>query len=329
MKPHRATTTNAHNPILHAPRLRWESLGVGDAAYHAAFFAIDKLAAPYRIGMHRHDFFEMLFLLDGAGQHPMLPAGAGPAAIARTEPLAPGDLIFLRPNDCHGLQVPAGGRLHWINIAFPAPAWTAFRMAAGMNIEWWDGAAHPPIVNLPPEGPRETCTRLFEQALNQFQTARVSGNRVSPNRLDLCGFLAEVVRYLRPSAEPDQTETVAHRIAGAGPPWLIRACTALTREMEQDMPAVDAERLTTLAGVSPTHVARTLKAATGQTPTEYVNGLRLARAALLLTTTAQPIADIAAECGFGQLSYFYRLFGGRFGMPPDAYRRAAREPVAP
>ena len=48
----------------------------------------------------------------------------------------------------------------------------------------------------------------------------------------------------------------------------------------------------------PAHLAQTLKAATGQTPTEFVNTLRLERAALLLSTTTTEILQIADECGF-------------------------------
>ncbi|MGH2559654.1 MAG: helix-turn-helix domain-containing protein, partial [Thermomicrobiales bacterium] len=61
----------------------------------------------------------------------------------------------------------------------------------------------------------------------------------------------------------------------------------------------------------------------------FVNDLRLERAALLLRTTTQEITEIAAECGFDSLSYFYRLFGRRFGASPRAFRVHARRAVVP
>ncbi|MBC8102552.1 MAG: helix-turn-helix transcriptional regulator [Cytophagales bacterium] len=89
------------------------------------------------------------------------------------------------------------------------------------------------------------------------------------------------------------------------------------------------ERFVELAGVSRSHLARALKAATGQTPTAFVNELRLTRAALLPTTTGLTIIEIAADCGFAQLSHFYRLFQQRYRIAPQAYRRRAQRSLDP
>ena len=68
---------------------------------------------------------------------------------------------------------------------------------------------------------------------------------------------------------------------------------------------------------------------TGSVATTFVTGLRLERAALLLATTTQEIVGIAAECGFETLSYFYRRFGQRYGLPPRAYRLRAQRSISP
>lgn len=74
------------------------------------------------------------------------------------------------------------------------------------------------------------------------------------------------------------------------------------------------------AGRSREHVNRILREQTGKTAMETLNELRLNRAALELRMTDRPIAAVAADCGFGNLSYFYRLFAARFGATPRRYR---------
>lgn len=76
-------------------------------------------------------------------------------------------------------------------------------------------------------------------------------------------------------------------------------------------------------------MARTLKAACGLTPTAWINRQRLTRAAALLATTSLPIVDISLDCGFENLSYFYRRFGQQYGQAPRACRLLARRRILP
>src|ERR1700733_178506 len=80
-------------------------------------------------------------------------------------------------------------------------------------------------------------------------------------------------------------------------------------------------------GVSPRHV-QLLFESEGTTFTEYVLEQRLARAYRTLADSALhdwTISAIAFEVGFGNLSYFNRVFRRRFGMTPSDARRARKE----
>ncbi|MEW4530109.1 helix-turn-helix domain-containing protein [Maioricimonas sp. JC845] len=59
---------------------------------------------------------------------------------------------------------------------------------------------------------------------------------------------------------------------------------------------------------------------TGVTWLEYVHGLRIDHACRLLRETTTPIPSIAFECGFGDLSTFYRVFRRRCGVSPGRWR---------
>ena len=72
--------------------------------------------------------------------------------------------------------------------------------------------------------------------------------------------------------------------------------------------------------MSPYHFLRTFRAVVGMTPHQYVLRPRLHRAALLLRRTTQPVAGIAFDCGFGDLSTFNRRFKRVMGASPSEYR---------
>lgn len=61
---------------------------------------------------------------------------------------------------------------------------------------------------------------------------------------------------------------------------------------------------------------------TGETPNEYINNIRLARAKQMLTADAGlSIAEISDSLGFNSPNYFSRKFKEKFGMSPAAYRQ--------
>ncbi|MGE4564891.1 MAG: helix-turn-helix domain-containing protein [Victivallaceae bacterium] len=73
--------------------------------------------------------------------------------------------------------------------------------------------------------------------------------------------------------------------------------------------------------VSPNHLLRLFKAATGVTPGDYLFGIRLDRAARQLRESDRAISEIAAAVGFADSNYFTRRFRARFGQSPREYRR--------
>lgn len=59
----------------------------------------------------------------------------------------------------------------------------------------------------------------------------------------------------------------------------------------------------------------------GSTPIRYIRELRLQKAVSLLVQTDGRISDIAAKCGFLEMSYFARVFRERNGCTPGEYRK--------
>ncbi len=72
--------------------------------------------------------------------------------------------------------------------------------------------------------------------------------------------------------------------------------------------------------------ARRFRAATGHTPVEYVQRLRVEEAKRRLERTDAPVERIAWEVGYEDPAAFRRLFRRIVGLPPGVYRRRFQLP---
>ena len=81
------------------------------------------------------------------------------------------------------------------------------------------------------------------------------------------------------------------------------------------------EALAGQAHMSARHFARAFAAETGITPGRYVERVRVEAARRELEDTSQPIAAVAAACGFGTAETMRRAFLRALGVAPAEYRR--------
>jgi transcriptional regulator GlxA family with amidase domain len=91
------------------------------------------------------------------------------------------------------------------------------------------------------------------------------------------------------------------------------------------------ESLAQRAHMSPRHFARSFRMEVGVTPARYVERLRLEAARRRLEDSGEPVAAIAAVCGFGTAETMRRVFLRALGVGPAEYRRrfrSAAEPIA-
>jgi transcriptional regulator GlxA family with amidase domain len=81
------------------------------------------------------------------------------------------------------------------------------------------------------------------------------------------------------------------------------------------------EAMAVRAHMSPRHFARAFRTETGVTPARYVERVRLEAARRRLEDTTDPIAAIAAVCGFGTAETMRRAFLRALEVGPAEYRR--------
>ncbi len=84
---------------------------------------------------------------------------------------------------------------------------------------------------------------------------------------------------------------------------------------------IDLDQLAGIAAMSKFHFLRVFRRMLGITPYQYMLSLRLRRSAGLLLRSSDPVAAIAYESGFGDLSTFNARFRGVFGAAPLVFRR--------
>ena len=75
----------------------------------------------------------------------------------------------------------------------------------------------------------------------------------------------------------------------------------------------------------PAYLSRFIQRHTGKSFLEFLNGIRLERAAEMLRNTTLPISQISLMVGYSDRSSFDRSFKRQYHMTPRRYRDSGRE----
>jgi len=104
------------------------------------------------------------------------------------------------------------------------------------------------------------------------------------------------------------------------PERLRRVCDYIEAHLGEEVTLHD---LAGAACLSPYHLSRCFRRATGTTLHAYVMARRTDRAIALLADNKLTLAEIAYRCGFASQSHFTAVFKKSTGMTPGHYRRQA------
>lgn len=91
--------------------------------------------------------------------------------------------------------------------------------------------------------------------------------------------------------------------------------------MRQHYQTVTTQELMDLFHFQKDYFNRLIKKKTGMTYSEYLQEIRLEKAARLLTETTASVSDIAELSGYHNKGYFYKIFTEKYGMTPAGYRK--------
>lgn len=132
------------------------------------------------------------------------------------------------------------------------------------------------------------------------------GEAASPAALELC-FLETVASLARGGDGPR-------------PRWLERV-RDLVLAAPETLPS--SATLAAEAGLHPVYVARAFRRWYGCSITAYARRARLDRAYAMIVGSSEPLARVAAACGFADQSHLTRLMARHGGLPPARLREVA------
>lgn len=232
--------------------------------------------------LHTHDFYEIFVVLEGRVSH---------SIDGGEEEVSAGSAVWIKPESCHRLHPEKGCEV--LNLAFSEEL--AQSLLEDLRMERF-GLSR--ICRLAPE----EAEWLYAESKRAVSQPPETRDVFLKSMLVFC--LSRFVAAPAPQKE-DFPEWFSILLSRLSSPEVF---TGSTREICR------------LAGYTPEYVSRCFRKYLDTTLTDYIRDQRIHYAAGLLASTTMPILEICMECGFKNLSYFYRCFHRMYGVSPKQYR---------
>lgn len=274
-------------------RLRLSDYADPDMESSGSFFTSVKFISAE----HCHDFYELCLITEGKVLH---------YVNGRQETLHAGSLLFIRPDDRHYFEGVGEQFFQFVNLAVsPRAVDDLFRyLGEGFRPGRFLDASGPVRVEVPK-------AQLDPLKAQLEQMVAVPTNGRSAFRSELRTVLLELMTRHFPLRLWESKTPV--------PVWL----EWVYKEMQKRENFTGGiATMQQLACKSPEHLSREFKKHFRQTPTDFINEVRLHYAKNLLTYGDGKVIDIAYSSGFQNLSHFCHEFKKKYALSPSAYRKA-------
>lgn len=240
--------------------------------------------------LHFHDFFELLFVLDGRIKYKLYNIDIH---------LTKGASHFIFPETIHRFTIDKTlieGTL--VNIAFPP----YFMDKSTLTLLEKANSNNDNKMNIMNIG-LDIINILYKKVVMINKSKDIKYQKAILNSM-LTDYLSEYI--LRQESEEKNA-----------PNWLIHSINEMRNDNNY---IIGLERFVDISQRSQEHLTRSVKKYLGITPTAYINDLRLEYSHDLLLKTDNAILDIANISGFNNISYFEKVFKKKFHQTPSKYR---------
>ncbi len=155
-----------------------------------------------------------------------------------------------------------------------------------------------------------------DQALQQHADQLFSSLTENENYLMSCGLFLAFLSRLMAHVDSEKTFEPHSKRLSQQKKIVNHAISYIHTHYHEEIRLADIARECI---VSESHFCRIFKEFTGDTPTFYINRLRINKAISLLSNTSHSISEIAAMVGFDDNAYFCRIFKKYVGFSPSTY----------
>lgn len=154
--------------------------------------------------------------------------------------------------------------------------------------------------------------RLVKQAMTYFETDRKAAWRCLSDASTLLSADEEDFGVDAPGVDKLKPGGLAT--------WQARRTLAhIEANLASKMEIVD---LASVVALSRSHFSRAFKHTVGLSPMEYVVVRRVERAKAMISSTREPLAEVALACGFADQAHLNRRFRDVVGISPGRWRRS-------
>ena len=242
---------------------------------------------------HTHTFFEFFLVTEGELDHEIN---------GEIIHLEKGAFVFVRDFDVHRF-LPSTKRYTWVNVNFSRRTFKSLMDFLDSPDLEKSILSNPtaPVIKLS-QGETERCIKKFSIMRNvSKKNSYFFKLEVRKQLLFIFStfFVQNDKRYFLPE-------------------WLDTLCSKM-RDFENF--SIGASRMYELNPKSKPHLIKSMQQYLNTTVSDFVNEQRINYASEQLKNTNKPIIDIALECGFNSINYFYRLFKQMHDYTPYAYRK--------
>lgn len=262
------------------------------------------------IPTHTHEFVELVFVVEGAAIHEMS---------GHTYQLAAGDVFVVEPNVYHSYTCSPDKETIVYNVLFNAsflqqemevlqqmPSFVGFfYLVPFLRKSQSFIPYHPlfPAQRLQIQSHLQTIEDEFRQQREGYQLM------IKTRWIECLVWLSRYHQENRNSQKPSAISDQA---------WMDSIVNYVELHYYQPFTL---QQLSQLCGMSVSSFTAKFKDATGLSLVDYKHTVQVRHAANLLQTTDKKVLDIALEVGFGDISFFNRMFRKHTGVTPREYRR--------
>jgi AraC-like DNA-binding protein/mannose-6-phosphate isomerase-like protein (cupin superfamily) len=270
------------------------------------------------VAAHRHDYYEIGFVMSGSGQH---------ADCEVTMPVIAGDVWIIRPGDWHALPAVSPDLEVFDLLLTPAfldrhcPKLDVAGLAVDAAQEDTGDTSPKPAVYLTVTA--ATLDRLRGLLWGLCEALRATHSKAQ--ELLCAGLTLQILGLLdqqgaRGERRSDGAFNVRNDLG------VLRAAQFIEDHYDARVTLAD---LAVQAGYVPAYLSRKFRQRLGVAPSEYLLSIRLHRACMLLRNTDLSVTAIAHGVGFTDTRYFARCFHRAVGMTPRAFRASVVRFCAP